>query len=74
MIWNLKLLHNYNLGCKSHVQIVDGTIVSAQGNGYVKITNKLTLDGVLYVPECTSNLISGSSLVDSKFLSVVFDS
>lgn len=73
MTGNLKLLHDYNLGSKSLVQIVDGTIVSAQGHGSVRITDKLTLDGVLYVLECTSNLNSVSRLIDSNYLSIIFD-
>lgn len=37
MTRNLKLLHNYHHDCKSPIQIADGTIVSAQRHGSIRI-------------------------------------
>lgn len=68
---NLNLLYNYFTRCNFFVQIADCTVISAQGYGSVKISNKLTLDGVLYVHNCTSNLTSVSSLVDLELLSII---
>lgn len=61
MTGNHMLLYNYIPEVKTSVHIANGMTVSALGYGTMYVTDNLTLEHVLYVPDCSSNLISVSS-------------
>ncbi|CAN6459804.1 unnamed protein product [Victoria cruziana] len=74
MTGNVELLHDYSTDVLSHVQVANGNIVEACGQGSAFISNQLELKNVLYVPKCTSNLISVSCLTENESWHVVINS
>lgn len=59
---------------KSQVKITNYSYVSVIGYGNVYLSKDLILKHVLYVPKCTSSLISISTIINSHGYHVVFDS
>lgn len=66
MIGNKNLLHDYHRDYASYIKVANGSYLLAIGYGTAYISYALTLEHVLFVPNCTCNLISVSTLMKEK--------